>query len=217
MSSEQRTSPYARIVRLKGDPSKAQEAMKLWTEEVLPLLKKQFGFGGVVMLGDRKTGDGLSVSYWDSEKEMKDARGQVRPAADKMMEKTGGSIVDEDECEVAVLERFKPTQQGTWVRLTTAPGDPARTSEAIDNFKDMVVPVLKQQPGVRTAVFFVNRSAGKAFGGSVWDTEQDLQKSEAAISALRAETIKKAGGKDAKTEVFEILYAEILTPVALVH
>jgi heme-degrading monooxygenase HmoA len=216
MSSEQKTSPYARIVRLKGDPSKAREARQLWTQEILPLLKKQKGFGGAVMLGNQKTGDGLSVSYWESEVAMKDARVQVRPGALKVMEKTGGSIVEEDECEVAVLERFKPTQSGTWLRLTTGHGDSAKLSEVISNFKETILPVVQKQPGVRTAIFFVNRQTGKAFGGSVWDTEQDLQKSDAAISGLRAETIKKLGGTDAKTEIFEILFAEILTPAALV-
>jgi hypothetical protein len=42
----------------------------------------------------------------------------------------------------------------------------------------------------------------------------DLQKSEASISGLRAETIQKLGGKDAKTEVFEIYATEILALVA---
>jgi heme-degrading monooxygenase HmoA len=212
MSSEQKRSPYARIVRLKGDTNRAQEAMKLWTAEILPVIKRQPGFEGVVMLANRKTGDGLSVSYWNSEMAMKDARGRVRPEALKTLERTGGSMVDEDECEVAVLERFKPTESGTWCRLTTVHGDPANFPAASANFEEKIVPVLRTQSGVRTAVFFVNRQRGKSFVGSVWDTEQDLLKSEAAIAQLRAEAITKAGGTDPKTEIFEILYAEILTP-----
>jgi heme-degrading monooxygenase HmoA len=217
MSSEQLHSPFVRVIRLKGDPSKAREAQELWIQEILPILKRQKGFGGAAMLGNRKTGDGLSVTYWESETAMKEARGQVRPDALKVMEKTGGSIVEEDECEVTVLERFKPTQAGTWVRLTTVQGDKDRASDAIANFKEKVVPTLKQSSGVRTAIFFINRQTGKTFGGSVWDTEQDLQKSEAPISDLRAETIKKFGGTNAKTEVFEMLYAEILAPTASVR
>jgi hypothetical protein len=129
---------------------------------------------------------------------------------------TGGSIVEDDECEVAVLQRFKPAKSAVWARITTVHGDPIHVAEAVSNFTENIVPVIEKQPGVRTALFFVNRQTGKTFGGSVWDTEMDLQKSEAAISGPRAETIKKLGGRDAKTEAFEIYATEILAPVAAV-
>lgn len=215
--SQNRANSYCRVVRLKGDPSKINEAVRLWTQDILPLLKKQPGFTGTTILGNRKTGDGLSVSYWESESAMKQARSQVRPEAVKMTSQTGGSIVEEDECEVVVMERIKPAKAGVWARVTTVHGDPAHASEAISNFKEKIVPAIQKQSGARTAYFFVNRQTGKTFGGSVWDSEQDLQKSEASIGSLRAETIQKFGGKDAVTEAFEIYATEILTPVLSVR
>jgi antibiotic biosynthesis monooxygenase len=215
MSAERnQTNGYVRVVRLKGDPNKVDEAIKQWTQGILPLLKKQPGFMGATLTGNRKTGDGLSVSYWESETAMKTARGQVRPEALRVLDMTGGTIVEEDECEVAVLRRFKPAKSGVWARVTTVHGDPIHVSEAVSTFMQNIVPLIEKQPGVRTALFFVNRQTGKTFGGSVYDTEMDLQTSEAGISGLRAETIKKLGGKDAKTEVFEIYATEILAPVA---
>ncbi len=204
---------YVRVVRLKGDPNKVDEAIKQWTQGILPLLKKQPGFTGATLTGNRKTGDALSVSYWESETTMRTARGQVRPEALRILGMTGGNIVEEDECEVAVLKRFKSAKSGVWARMTTVHGDPTHVSDAVSNFMQNIVPVIEKQPGVRTAFFFVNRQTGRAFGGSVWDTEMDLQKSEASISGLRAETIQKLGGKDAKIEVFEIYATEILAPV----
>ena len=215
--SQNRTSSYCRVVRLKGDPSKINEAVRLWTQDILPLLKKQPGFTGATLLGSRKSGDGLSVSYWESEAAMKQARDQVRPEAQKVMSPTGGSIVEEDDCEVAVMERIKPAKAGVWARVTTVHGDPARAPDAISNFKEKIVPAIQKQSGARTAYFFVNRQTGKTFGGSVWDSEQDLQKSEASIGSLRAETIQKFGGKDPVIEAFEIYATEILTPVAAVR
>lgn len=217
MSAQNQATFYARVIRLKGDPSKIDEAVRLWTTETLPLIKKQPGFTGVTVLGNRKTGDGLTVAYWESEAAMKQARGQVRPEALKVMEKTGGSIVEEDECEVAVLERFKPPMAGVYARVTTVHGDPAHASEAISNFKENIVPMVEKQAGVRSAYFFVNRQSGKVFAGQIWDTEHDLQQADASISPLRTEAIKKFGGHDAKIEAFEILFTEILTPVASVR
>jgi len=217
MSAQNQATMYTRVVRLKGDPSKVNEAVQLWTQEILPLLKKQPGFSGATLLGIRKTGDGLSVSYWESEAAMKQARAQVRPEALKTLGKTGGSIVDDDECEIALLERFKPPMAGVYARVTTVQGDPARVSEAISNFKENIVPAIEKQSGVRTAYFFVNRQSGKIFAGSIWDTEHDLQASETSIGTLRTEAIKKFGGRDAKIEAFEVYFTEILAPVALVR
>jgi len=218
MSAERnQTNGYARVVRLKGDPTKVDEHIRLWTQDILPVLKKQPGFTGASLTGNRKTGDGLSVSYWESETTMKEARGHVRPEALKVLDRTGGSIVEDDEYEVAVLERFKPPMAGVSSRVTTVQGDPAQASEAISNFMEKIVPAIQKQSGARTALFFVNRQTGKTFAGSVWDTEQDLQKSDASIGGLRAEAIKKFGGRDAKTEAFEIYVTEILAPMALVH
>ena len=212
-----RTNSYCRVVRTKNDPNKVEESIKLWTQEILPVLKKQNGFAGATLTGSRKTGNGLTVTYWQSEAAMKAARGQVRPEAIKVLAKNGGSIVEDDECEVALLERFKPAKSGVFVRVTTVQGDPAQADKAIANFKETIVPSIQKQTGARTALFFLNRQTGKTFAGSVWDTEQDLQKSEASISALRTDAVQKFGGHDPKTEAYEIYFTEILTPAASVR
>jgi hypothetical protein len=217
MAAQNQATTYARVVRLKGDPNRVQETITVWTQHILPLLKKQRGFTGVTLVGNRKTGDALTVSYWETEATMKEARGQVRPQALKVFGEIGASIIEDDECEVALLERFKPPMAGAWARVTTVHGDPAHVSEAIDTFKDKIVPIIATQSGARTALFYVNRQSGMALAGSVWDTEYDLQKSEASISSLRTEAIKKFAGRDAKTEAFEIYFTEILTPVASVR
>jgi heme-degrading monooxygenase HmoA len=178
------------------------------------LLKKQDGFRGATLVGNRKTGDGLSVTYWASEEAMKNARPKVRPQAETIMSNTGSKIVDEDECEVAVQERIQPAKAGVFVRVTTVEADPAKIADGTAFYEEMIVPVIRKQPGARTALLFVNRKTGRGFAATAWDTEQDLQKSESAIAGLREETIKKFGGKGAKVEVFEVYFTEILMPVA---
>jgi hypothetical protein len=139
---------------------------------------------------------------------MKEAREHTHPRATTVLAETGGRIVEDDECEVAILERFQPAKAGVWLRVTTVQGDPAQADRTIANFREVIVPSLKKQSGSRTALFFVNRQTGKTFAGSVWETEQDLQRSEAPA------TVKTFGGHDPRTEVFEIYFTEILTPAA---
>ena len=213
MSSEQRAT-HARVVRLKTEPTNTDKGIKQWTSEFFPLLKKQDGFRGATLVGNRKTGDGLSVTYWESEEAMKNARPKVRPQGETILSQSGGKIVDEDECEVAVMERIQPPKAGVFVRVTTAEADPAKHAEGIAQFQEKIVPAVRKQPGARTAVLFVNRKTGRIIGATGWDTEQDLQKSEAAMAGLRDEAIKKSGGKSGKVEVFEVYFTEILTPVA---
>jgi heme-degrading monooxygenase HmoA len=204
---------HGRVIRMKGDPAKTDEGIKLWTQNILPLIKKQKGFAGVSLMGSRKTGDGLSVTYWETEQAMKEARPQVRPEAEKMMGTVGRSIVEENECEVVVQERFKPPKSGTWVRITTVEGDPARINDGIADYRSKVVPNVQKQPGARAAILLVDRKAGKSFSGTVWDTEKDLQNSDASLAAIRQDIVKKIGGKGAAVDVFEIFYTEILAPV----
>src|SRR5438105_9057285 len=205
---------HGRVIRMKGDPARTDEDLKLWTQNILPLIKRQKGFAGVSLMGNRKTGDGVSVAYWETEQDMKEARAKVRPEADKVMQPVGRSIVEENECEVAVQERFKPPKSGTWVRITTLEGDPARINEAISDYKVKVVPAVQKLPGARAAILLVDRKAGKSFSGTIWDAERDLQKSEAALAPIRQDVVKKVGGKGATVDIFEVFYTEI--PAAVV-
>ena len=81
MSDEQRAT-HARVMRLMTEPTNNDKAIKQWTSEIFPLLKKQDGFRGATLVGNRKTGDGFSVTYWGSEEAMKNARLKVRPQAE---------------------------------------------------------------------------------------------------------------------------------------
>jgi len=209
-----RANLHCRVIRIKNDPSKVDEGIRIWTKELLPSLKKQKGFMGATLTGSRRSGHGLSVTYWESESAMKEAREHTHTRATAVLAESGGRIVEDDECEVAILERFQPAKPGVWLRVTTVQGDPAQADRTIANFRETIIPSIKKQSGARTALFFVNRQTGKTFAGSVWDTEQDLQRSEAPVGELRLAAVKTFGGHDPRTEAFEIYFTEILTPAA---
>jgi len=205
---------HVRILRMKVDVSKASEGMALWSSKVLPELKKQKGFAGVTVLGDKASGNVVSVSYWDSQSASNEAKANLQTVAKELSDTTGSQIIEDDDCEVEVLERFQPPKSGVFARMTTIQGNPSQVPVGIANFKDNILPVIKKQQGVRTAYLFVNKAAGKSFGGSVFETEADLQKSEANVSALRAAAATKVEAKTPRVEQFEVLFTEIPTAVA---
>jgi hypothetical protein len=206
---------YCRVIRLKGDSTKTEQATQGWTQSILPALKREPGFAGATLAGNRMTGEGLSVAYFQTEQQVNDSRERVRAEGLKLLGATGGTIVEEDVCEVIFNERIEPARNGVYVRVTSVQTDPAKLSEAAANFKDKIVPTLHKQHGARGSFFFANRKSGKTFAGSWWDTQADLDKSELSIRDLRSESIQKSGGQHAKTEAFEIYRTEILAPAGV--
>ena len=60
---------YARITIIHVPPARIDEAVKLYRKSVIPDAKKQKGYRGEVLLLDRKTGKGNSITFWKSEKD----------------------------------------------------------------------------------------------------------------------------------------------------
>ena len=62
---------HARVVLTQLQPGKTDESIRIYRDSVVPAAKKQKGFKGGLLLTDRNTGKGISVSLWDTEADMK--------------------------------------------------------------------------------------------------------------------------------------------------
>ena len=62
---------FARVTTTKGgDPAKVDESNEFARTNVLPKARQMGGWKGVISLADRKTGEGLLITLWDSEAAM---------------------------------------------------------------------------------------------------------------------------------------------------
>jgi heme-degrading monooxygenase HmoA len=61
---------HARVVSMEMLPINVKEAVRIYQERVLPAARDQEGFRGALMLTDQDTGEGLSISLWNSEDDM---------------------------------------------------------------------------------------------------------------------------------------------------
>ena len=61
---------HARVVSMETHPMNVGEAVRIYQDRVLPAAREQEGFRGAFMLTDQDTGEGLSISLWDSEEDM---------------------------------------------------------------------------------------------------------------------------------------------------
>jgi quinol monooxygenase YgiN len=62
---------YARVLRFRVDPNKIDEGIEVYEDGYVPEAKQQKGFMEAMLLGDRGTGIGMTLSIWESEADAK--------------------------------------------------------------------------------------------------------------------------------------------------
>lgn len=60
---------FARVTSAQIAKDKIDRFIKIYRENVVPSAKKQKGFKGIILMVDPKTGNGLSLSFWESEED----------------------------------------------------------------------------------------------------------------------------------------------------
>lgn len=58
---------YARVVYTQVQPGQTDEAIRIYRESVTPVARQQKGYRGGILLTDRGTGKGISISFWESD------------------------------------------------------------------------------------------------------------------------------------------------------
>lgn len=97
---------HARVTTIKGPPDSADRATQVVREQVLPMARELPGFKGILSLADRSSGDGFTVTLWESE----EAMAASDQAADAMRGQAvgaieGSEVVSVDRYEVMIDER----------------------------------------------------------------------------------------------------------------
>ncbi len=58
---------YARVTTTQHSPYRLDEAIQIAQEHTLPAARQQTGFKGYLMLVDRSTGKGITITLWEGE------------------------------------------------------------------------------------------------------------------------------------------------------
>ena len=69
---------YARVINSQLVPEKVEDAVSVWRDKVAPNIKQAKGFKGAYLVGDRETGNGLTITLWET-KEDADAMNAALP------------------------------------------------------------------------------------------------------------------------------------------
>lgn len=80
---------HARIGRVSFSPDKADEATNNVKQNVVPRLEQQDGFKGFTLLIDRSSGEGVGISFWESE--------EALLATDSLADEVRGGVAESVE------------------------------------------------------------------------------------------------------------------------
>jgi heme-degrading monooxygenase HmoA len=92
---------YARVTRTKSAPETVDEQTDWVDQNILARARSQPGFVGLLDLFDRETGDGLTVTLWET----KEARDQSEGIAASMR----GEAESAFRAEITGVERYEVT------------------------------------------------------------------------------------------------------------
>jgi heme-degrading monooxygenase HmoA len=95
-------------------------------------------------------------------------------------------------------------------RVATTQYSPDKLDEAIQIYRESILPQLRQQPGFKGVMAVVNRSTGKGISLSLWQTEADAEASGAGSSYLQTQLAKMASLLAAapSIETYEVVVQE---------
>jgi hypothetical protein len=92
-----------------------------------------------------------------------------------------------------------------YARLTTIQGSPEKIEDAIRVVENDVIPASKVLPGFKNGYWLADRKSGKMIALTLFETEKDVEASEAAASQLRKTSTEKLGAEVKNVERFELI------------
>jgi hypothetical protein len=95
---------YARVTTVEASPAKLDEATHHLRQHILPELQQMDGFEGFVALGNRRSGELLSIALWDSEELMHPTAEVMSLTRGGIPHPPGGAVVGEKDYEVSIFE-----------------------------------------------------------------------------------------------------------------
>jgi len=91
---------HARVTRFKSEPARVDEGIRTIKEHVVPSAKKLAGFKGGYWLVDRRTGEGFSVTLFESEAALQTSEDSAKKIREQAEAAGGTKITGVERYEV---------------------------------------------------------------------------------------------------------------------
>lgn len=99
---------WVRVTTLSGDPTRVDEGIRHFESQVIPEMSKLQGFRAAILLVDRATGEAVSFTVWDSERDLAASSSQAGPVRATASQVMGATDPQVESYEVAFAELPAP-------------------------------------------------------------------------------------------------------------
>lgn len=168
----------ARVVTVQIQPSKLDEAIRIYRDSVVPAASEYKGCHAVFLATDRSSGKGVSITIWDEQElQSSEASGYLQEQFAKFSDVFAAPPIRE-VYDVAVWERAPSNP--THVRLMTVQLKPGQLNANPNRYREELLPVIRQQPGYLGAMSLTDAATGKALSATAWASEADMLAGQAS-------------------------------------
>jgi heme-degrading monooxygenase HmoA len=99
---------WVRMNKFQGPPNQSDQEIEQMLqpvqEKILPALRQQSGYKGVMNILDRSSGNGITLTFWESEEAMHASEEWANQARQQGAEDTGTEITGVERFEVFISE-----------------------------------------------------------------------------------------------------------------
>jgi len=197
---------YTRLLTFTG-ATNIDAGVAYLREEVLPVPNAQRGYRGVTASGDRAAGTLHILSLWETEEDRAASDSALGKAREEALALVGGSL-EVENFEQVVEAISKPPGPGCVLNVVRVRMDPASVDDNVAWFKDAIGPQISALPGFCSLRNMVDRKAGRAVVGSVFEEKQSADAALATIPERRAAS-EERGVTFEEIGQREILFGEL--------
>ena len=92
-----------------------------------------------------------------------------------------------------------------FARVTTAQGSPDQLDQAVRYIQEQIIPAARQQPGFQGSYWLADRQNGKVLAVALWESEEAMRASEAAMEQSRSQSAQALGVTMQSVERYEVI------------
>lgn len=97
-----------------------------------------------------------------------------------------------------------------FARISTFEGQAEQTAEGIKIARRQFLPAARLQEGFRGMYLMFDPSKGRSLAMTLWETEEDMARSEGAVQQARDESARGSNESVVSVERYEIAFGETL-------
>jgi heme-degrading monooxygenase HmoA len=95
-------------------------------------------------------------------------------------------------------------------RMFAFEGSAEEIEAAVALARDEILAIERQMPGFRGLILLSDKEAGKLVSVSLWETEEQMQQSEASARMLTRVGAQSIGGKRVAAEPFDVALLDLV-------